>query len=88
MAGEWAGMDKLPMTKDQIERLIIADLHTFPGCDKAFGVVVTPIVDYASTATWTVARFHCGGSDSEACDRALQHIVPQLQRIYELVQKH
>jgi len=81
-------MDKLPMTKGEIERLIIADLHTFPGCDKAFGVVVAPIEDYTCAATWTFARFHCGGSDSEACDRALQRIVPQLQRIYELVQKH
>jgi hypothetical protein len=26
-------MDKLPMTKEEIERLIIADLHTFPDCD-------------------------------------------------------
>lgn len=81
-------MDKLPMTKEEIERLIVADLHTFPDCDKAFGVLVAPIVDHASTATWTVARFHTGGSDGDACDRALRHIVPLFQRIYDLVRKH
>ena len=81
-------MDKLPMTKEEIERLITADLHTFPNCRKAFGVVVAPVVDYDSAATWTVARFHNGGSDGEACDRALQHIVPLFQRIYDLVRKH
>jgi hypothetical protein len=75
-------MDKLPMTKEEIERLIIADLHTFPDCGKAFGVVVAPVVDYVSV------RFHNGGSDGEACDRALQHIVPLFQRIYDLVRKH
>jgi hypothetical protein len=81
-------MDKLPMTKEEIERLIVADLHTFPDCSKAFGVVVAPVVDYVSAATWTVVRFHSGGSDGEACDRALQHIVPRFQRIYDLVRKH
>jgi hypothetical protein len=81
-------MDKLPMTKEEIERLIIADLHTFRDCDKASGVVVVPIVDHASVATWTVSRFHAGGSDGEACDRALQHIVPLFQRLYDLVRKH
>ena len=81
-------MDKLPMTKEEIERLIIADLHTFPDCGKALGVVVAPVVDYVSAATWTVVRFHNGGSDGEACDRALQHIVPLFQRIYDLVRKH
>jgi hypothetical protein len=81
-------MDKLPMTKEEIERLIVADLHAFPDCGKAFGVVVAPVVDYVSAATWTVVRFHAGGSDGEACDRALQHIVPLFQRIYDLVRKH
>lgn len=81
-------MDKLPMTKEEIERLIIADLHGFPDCDKAGAVVVVPIADHASAATWTVLRYHTGGSDDEACDRALQHIVPLFQRNYDLVLKH
>ena len=76
------------MTKEEIERLIIADLHTFAGCGKAYAVVVAPVVDHTSAATWTVLRFHNGGSDGDACDRALQHIVPMFQRIYDLVQKH
>jgi hypothetical protein len=81
-------MDKPPLTKEEIERLIIADLRTFPDCDKACGVIVAPIADHASAATWTVLRFHTGGSDGEACDRALQHIVPLFQRTYDLVRKH
>jgi hypothetical protein len=81
-------MDKLPMTKEAIERLILADMRSFPDCGKASAVIVVPIVDHASAATWTVSRLHTGGSDGEACDRALQHIVPLFQRIYDLVRKH
>ena len=81
-------MDKLPMTKEEIERLIIADLRTFAGCRRACAVVVAPVVDHGSAATWTVLRFHTGGSDGEACDRALQKIVPLFQRVYDLVRKH
>jgi hypothetical protein len=81
-------MAKLPMTKEEIERLVIADLRSFPDCRKAFAVIVAPIVDPDSAATWTVSRLHNGGSDGEACDRALQHIVPLFQRSYDLVRKH
>jgi hypothetical protein len=35
-----------------------------------------------------VSGFNRGRSDIYACDRALQHIVPAYQRIYELAQKH
>ena len=76
------------MTKEEIERLLIADLQTFPDCEKALRVVVIPIEDYANAATWTVSCFNHGRSDGEACDRALQHIVPRFQRVYDLVRKH
>lgn len=81
-------MDKLPMTKDEIERLLIAELQTFPNCRQALQIVVIPIADYTNPATWTVSRFNHGKSDSEACDRALQHIVPLFQRVYDMVRKH
>jgi hypothetical protein len=74
--------------KEEIERLIVADLRTFAGCHRARAVVVAQVVDHSSAATWTVSRFHTGGSDGEACDRALQHIVPLFQRVNDLVQKH
>jgi len=76
------------MTKEEIERLIIADLRRLAGCRRARAVTVAPLVDHGSAATWTVVRFHTGGSDGEACDRALQHIVPIFQRIYDLMLKH
>jgi hypothetical protein len=81
-------MDKLPKTKDEIEQLVIADLQTFVHCERAARVLVIPIADFKNPATWTVSRFDAGSSDGEACDRALQHIVPRFQRIYDLVQKH
>ena len=81
-------VNKLPKTKDEIQRLIIAELHTSADCEKAWGVVVVPIVDDIGGATWTVSRFHRGGSDAYACDRALQRIVPHYQRLCDLVQKH
>ena len=80
-------MERQPKTKGEIERLIVAELHTFDIGD-VLGVVVVPIVDHADAATWTVSCFKVGKSDGEACDRALQHIVPRFQRAYDLVQKH
>ena len=79
---------KLPKSKDEIQRLIVAELRTFADCESALGIVVTPIVDYADAATWTVSCFHRGESDGYACDRALQRIVPHFQQLYDLVQKH
>ena len=83
-----ADVGKLPKTKEEIERLIIAELRTFAGCVMVVGIVVTPIVDYTEDATWTVSRFDSGKSDGYACDRALQRIVPHFQRVYDMVQKH
>src|ERR1700745_3834282 len=81
-------MEKIPKTKDEIQRLIIAELHTFAQCEKAWGIVVVPVVDDTGVATWTVSRFHRGQSNAYACDRALQRIVPHYQRLYDLAQKH
>jgi len=80
-------VEKLPKTKAEIERLIIAELREFD-CARVSGVVVIPIVEHPVTATWTVSCFNPGRSDGMACERALQHIVPRFQRVYDLVQKH
>ena len=37
---------------------------------------------------WTVSCFNPGDSDGDVCDRALQQIVPQLQRAYDLFSRH
>jgi hypothetical protein len=81
-------MDKLPITKEEIERRLIAELQTFPNCRQASQIIVIPIEDYTNPATWTVFCFNHGKSDGEACDRALQHIVPLFQRVYDMVRKH
>jgi hypothetical protein len=81
-------VEKLPKTKDEIQRLIIAELRTCAECERAWGIVVVPVADDISIATWTVSRFHRGQSNGYACDRALQRIVPHYQRLYDLAQKH
>ena len=83
-----AAAEKLPKTKNEIQRLIIAELRTFAECEKTWGIVVVPIVDDTGTATWTVSRFHRGQSSAYACDRALQRIVPHYQRLYDLAPTH
>jgi hypothetical protein len=80
--------EKQPRTKEEIQRLIVAELRTFADCESVLAIVVIPIVGDADTATWTVSRFHRGESDGYACDRALQCIVPHFQQLYDLVQKH
>jgi hypothetical protein len=81
-------VEKLPKTKDEIQRLIIAELRTCEECERAWGIVVVPVADDISIATWTVSRFHRGQANAYACDRALQRIVPHYQRLYDLAQKH
>jgi hypothetical protein len=81
-------MNKLPVTKEQIERLIVGDLHGFPGCENAVGVVVVPLLVQGAPATWTVSCFNAGRSDGDACERALQQIVPHFQRAYDLFSRH
>jgi hypothetical protein len=81
-------MEKQPKTKEEIERLIIAEMRTFANCENALGVIVVAIDDDADIATWTVARFNAGRSDHDACDGALQIIVPRFQRAYDVVQIH
>jgi hypothetical protein len=55
---------KKSQTKDEIQRLIIAELRTFAQCEKAWGIVVVPIVDDTGVATWTVSHFHRGQSSA------------------------
>jgi hypothetical protein len=81
-------MNKLPVTKEQIEQLIVGDLQGFPGCETALAVVVVPVAQWDATSNWTVACFNAGSSDGDACDRALQHIVPHFQRAYDLHSRH
>jgi hypothetical protein len=81
----------MPKSKLEIEQLIITEMRTFADCENALEVEVVsvPMMDYSlHTATWTVACFNPGKSDGDACDRALQQIVPCFQRAYDLVQKH
>jgi hypothetical protein len=81
-------VDKFPKTKDEMQRLILAELRTVADCEKAFGVVVVPVIAGDPVANWTVSCFHRGEADGYACDRALQRIVPHYQRLYVLAQKH
>jgi hypothetical protein len=81
-------MDKLPVTKEQIEQLIVHDLKAFPGCEDALGVVVVPVLVHGAATSWTVSCFNPGDSDGDVCDRALQQIVPQFQRAYDLFSRH
>jgi len=78
---------KSPKTKDEIQRLIIAELRTFAQCEKAWGIVC---VQSSMTPVSRRGRspFHRGQSSAYACDRALQRIVPHYQRLYDLAQKH
>jgi hypothetical protein len=81
-------VEKLPKTKDAIQRLIIAELRTCADCENAWGITVVPVGNDSGIANWTVSRFHRGQSDAHACDRALQRIVPQYQRLYDLAAVH
>jgi hypothetical protein len=77
---------KLPKTQSEIERLLLTELQASPDCEEAQNIIV--VASDHCTATWTVSSFHPGKSNGMACDLALQHIVPRLQSVYDLVRKH
>jgi hypothetical protein len=79
-------VDKLPKTQSEIERLLLTELQASPDCEEARNIIV--VASDHDPATWTVSAFHPGKSSGMACDLALQHIVPRLQRVYDLVRKH
>ena len=82
-------MEKLPKTKEEIEQLVLAEMQTFADCEHALAVEVVALGDYGDVAaTWSVSCFNPGKSDGEACDSALQVIVPRFQRAYDIVRKH
>jgi hypothetical protein len=82
-------MERLPKTKEEIEQLVLAEMQTFADCEHALAVEVVALGDCdAVAATWSVWCFNPGKSDAEACDSALQVIVPRLQQAYDIVQKH
>jgi hypothetical protein len=81
-------VNKLPKTRVEIQDLVTAELQRFAGCEEARSVVVVGLDGEINGATWTVSRFNRGESDADACDRALQVIVPHYQRLYDLTQKH
>jgi hypothetical protein len=81
-------MEKSPKTKQEIERLLLAEMQAFEDCEQALAIVVIAIEDHREAATWTVARFNPGKSNGEACASALQLIVPRFQQAYDIVQKH
>ena len=81
-------MDKMPLTKAEIEQLLIAELHDFAGCEEVSDIVVVPIDDRTGRNTWTVSRFNHGDLDADVCDRALRYVVPRFQRMYDMVRKH
>ena len=77
---------KLPKTKAEIERLLLTELQGNPDCEEARNIMV--VASDHSPATWTVSAYDPGNSDDTACELALQHIVPRLQQVYDLVRKH
>jgi hypothetical protein len=84
---ERTAVERLPK-KAEIEQLIVAEMHGFTDCANALGVVVVPVMGHDRIATWTVSSFNPAKSDAEACDGALQLIVPRFQRAYDIVQRH
>ena len=81
-------MNKLPKTKFEIQDMVTTELRRFANCEEAWGVVVVGLDAEITGATWTVSRFNQGESSADACDRALQVIVPHYQQLYDLQQKH
>lgn len=86
-------MEKAPKSRDELERLVLAELQGCGGCEDAAGISVTGCDSYCDGRfeigpNWTVAAFNSGAASDYECERALMNIVSRLQGFYKLVQKH
>jgi hypothetical protein len=81
--------ERWPKTKEELERLLLAEMQTFGNCGLAVSVIVVPFVGHhVDDVTWTVSCFNPGESSARDCEQALQVIVPRFQFVCDLVQKH
>ena len=87
-------MGKAPKSRNEIERLLLAELRGCGGCEGAAGISIAGYDAHCDEdafdddPNWTVEAFNAGTASDYECERALIGIVSRLQGFYKLVRKH
>jgi hypothetical protein len=79
-------MEKPQRTKEELEALVLAELHAEPQCEGVLHVTVISYDDPKVPATWEVASFNPGTSDQVKCEQAVSEIVKRLQQDFDIAQ--
>lgn len=74
---------KVALSKQELEREALAEMHTLPGCETLRAVDVQ-YTDLRADTNWTLYAFAEGGIDADVLHRALQTTVDKLRHQYEL----
>ena len=76
---------RIALVRSQLERMLLEFLQAYPDCREATVVSVRRLNDAtASGANWTLHEYNSGRALREHCDKALELIVPIIQRHFDL----
>jgi hypothetical protein len=77
-------MERIVKNREELEAILLGFLRSRANCAEAAKVVVDPVETPLNGANWTVTAFDPGRASAEACDRAMQLIVPLVQEHFDL----
>ena len=77
-------MERIIKNRVELEAILLGFLRARPNCAQAAKVVVEPAEAPLNSANWTVTAFDPGASPAQACDGAMQIIVPLVQEHFDL----
>lgn len=77
-------MERIVKDRTELEAILLGFLRSRPNCAEARKVLVEPVAAPLNGANWTVTAFDPGAASAEACEGAMQVIVPLVQEHFDL----
>lgn len=79
-------MERILKNRAELEAILLGFLRSRPDCAEALKVVVEPTEAPLNGANWTVTAYDPGPASAEACEGAMQRIVPLVQEHFDLAE--
>jgi hypothetical protein len=77
-------MERIVKNREELEAILLGFLRSRANCGEALKVVVERVNTPLNGANWTVTAFDPGSASADACDHAMQLIVPLVQEHFDL----
>lgn len=77
-------MERILKNRAELEAILLGFLRSRPNCAEALKVVIEPVETPLNGANWTVTAFDPGPASADACEDAMQLLVPLVQEHFDL----